>query len=62
MRQTSVLGMTRLLKGNELARKALQQLLCLPLLPPENFNDGIDTVRIFLTENNLEESFTRLMT
>lgn len=62
MRQAGVLGMTQLLRRNEIARRALKKLLCLPLLPPENFDDGIAIIRTFLSQNNLEEPFARLMT
>lgn len=61
MRQIGTLGLTPLLRNSNLARKAVKQLLCIPLLPADKFKEGVECVIAFLRQNNLGNEFSSLM-
>lgn len=51
------LGMNKLLKESDTAKKIKKMLMSLPLLPPENFKEGYEHIKHSAKNWNLAEAF-----
>lgn len=58
--RTSKLGMRKFLKKNRKGKKILKQLMSLPLLPPEMFDEGYQSIKNLTARSKLLKRFENL--
>lgn len=55
------LGLTNLLRTNELARKAVNSAMALPLLPQEHISAGLDSIVMFAEQNGIQDELQQFL-
>lgn len=59
-RRSAKLGMRKFLKKNRKGKKIQKQLMSLPLLPPEMFDEGYQTIKKLTARSKLYNRFKKL--